>query len=149
MGISVRKLFCQKKRPVQRKQGCESISQSVLWPRGALPLHGYSGRGDLAGALCSHPNRGPSFSASFTSSIHGCGGGRGRNKPGVQIHLKPHGQLSAFRVRPMFSCCPCYRRDVWLCRETQCGSSCGARLAPTPQTTAVGWQQSPHLRASQ
>lgn len=58
------------------------------------------------------------FSASFTSSIQGCEGGRGRNKPGVQIHLKPHGELSVFSVRPMFSCCPCYRGDAWLCADS-------------------------------
>lgn len=81
-------------------------SQSVLQPCGILAWHGHSQRGDYVGALCSHPNLGPSFSAPFTSSSHGWRGSRGRNTlalMGVPIHLKPSGQLSFFSARDLCS----------------------------------------------
>lgn len=76
------------------------VSQSVLQPCGISPLHGRSQRGDFVGALCSHPNLG--LSAPFPSSSHSWRGGRGRNTlalMGIQIYLKPSGQLSFCSVR--------------------------------------------------
>lgn len=104
------------------------------------------------GAVCSHPNLDPSFSAPFTFSSHGYRGVRWKNMlalVGVQIHLKPSCQLSSVRKTPARLPSPLQTRCTALQTVAQCPSSCGPDSAPITGATAMGGQQSPQPGASQ